>query len=158
MKLKVNGILREVYVEPWWTLAYVLREEVGLLGTKIGCESGDCGSCTVLIDNKAVKSCLYIALKAEGKEILTIEGLLGNNGELHPLQTAFVKNFAIQCGFCTPGMIMASLSLLNENSNPTEEDVREALSGNLCRCTGYAKIVKAVLDAANEIRLSSTRK
>ena len=145
--LKVNGIEEEVMVEPWWNLARVLRDELNLMGTKVGCETGDCGSCTVLIDGRAVKSCLYLAMKARGKEILTIEGLRGENGELHPLQKAFIEHFAIQCGYCTPGMIMAAKALLDENPSPTEEEVKKWLDGNLCRCTGYVKIIEAVLAA-----------
>jgi len=147
IKLRVNGVEEEVMIEPWWNLARVLRDELNLTGTKIGCETGDCGSCTVLIDGKAVKSCLYLAMKARGKDILTIEGLRGENGELHPLQKAFIEHFAIQCGYCTPGMIMVAKALLDENPNPTEEEVKKGLDGNLCRCTGYVKIVEAVLAA-----------
>ena len=121
--------------------------KLNLTGTKIGCETGDCGSCTVLIDGKAVKSCLYLAMKARGKDILTIEGLRGENGELHPLQKAFIEHFAVQCGYCTPGMIMVAKALLDENPNPTEEEVKKGLDGNLCRCTGYVKIIEAVLAA-----------
>ena len=147
IKLRVNGVEEEVMIEPWWNLAHVLRDELNLTGTKIGCETGDCGSCTVLVDGKAVKSCLYLAMKARGKDILTIEGLRGENGELHPLQKAFIEHFAIQCGYCTPGMIMVAKALLDENPNPTEEEVKEGLDGNLCRCTGYVKIIEAVLAA-----------
>jgi len=147
IKLQVNGVDEEVMIEPWWNLARVLRDELNLTGTKIGCETGDCGSCTVLVDGKAVKSCLYLAMKARGKDILTIEGLRDENGELHPLQKAFIEHFAVQCGYCTPGMIMAAKALLDENPNPTEEEVKEGLDGNLCRCTGYVKIIEAVLAA-----------
>ncbi|MFC1894119.1 (2Fe-2S)-binding protein, partial [Chloroflexota bacterium] len=114
----------------------------------VGCDTGNCGSCTVLVNGRAVKSCLLLAPKANGKDIITIEGLRGENGQLHPLQEAFVEHFAIQCGYCTPGMIMATKALLDENPTPTEEEVREALRGNLCRCTGYVKIVEAVLAAS----------
>ena len=152
IKLKVNGAEEEVMIEPWWTLARVLRDELHLTGTKIGCEAGDCGTCTVLVDGKAVKSCLYLAMKARGKDILTIEGLRGEDGELHPLQAAFIEYFAVQCGYCTPGMIMAAKALLDENPSPTEEEVRKALDGNLCRCTGYVKIVEAVLAARQKKR------
>ncbi len=151
IQLKVNGVIEEAYVEPSWSLARVLREQLGLTGTKIGCEIGDCGSCTVIIDGKAVKSCLVLAMKARGKEITTIEGLTGEHGQLHPLQEAFVEHFAIQCGYCTPGMIMAAKALLDDNSNPTEEQVKEALQGNLCRCTGYTKIIEAVLAVAGKM-------
>ncbi|MFH1651984.1 MAG: (2Fe-2S)-binding protein [Chloroflexota bacterium] len=151
IQLKVNGAIEEVYVEPWWTLAHVLREQLGLTGTKISCETGDCGACTVLIDGKAVKSCLLLALKARGKEITTIEGLKGENGGLHPLQEAFIEHFAIQCGYCTPGMILAAKALLDENPHPTVAEIKEGLRGNLCRCTGYNKIIEAVMAAAERM-------
>ncbi len=147
IKFKVNGVMEEVNVEPGWSLAYVLREVLNLMGTKVGCETGNCGTCTVLVDGKAIKSCLFLAVKAKGKEIVTIEGLKGKQGGLHPLQEAFMDHFAVQCGYCTPGMILSAKALLDENPNPTEEDVRRGLSGNLCRCTGYVKIVEAVLAA-----------
>lgn len=152
IKLRVNGVDEEVFVEPWWSLARVLREQIGLTGTKIGCEKGDCGSCTVLVDGKAIKSCLFLAMKARDKGIVTIEGLKGEHGELHPLQEAFIEHFAVQCGYCTPGMIMAAKALLDENPKPTEKQVKEGLSGNLCRCTGYTKIIEAVLAAADKMR------
>lgn len=148
--LKVNGILEEVYIEPWWPLSRVLREELGLVGTKEGCGNGFCGSCTVLIDGKAVKSCIYLAMKARGKEIMTIEGLKGTDGGLHPLQEAFVEHFAVQCGFCTTGMIMAAKAMVDEGMTSSEEDIRIGLSGNVCRCTGYAKIVEAISACAKE--------
>ena len=147
IKFKVNGVMEEVNVEPGWSLAYVLREVLNLTGTKVGCETGNCGTCTVLVDGKAIKSCLLLAVKAKGKEIVTIEGLKGKQGGLHPLQEAFMDHFAVQCGYCTPGMILSAKALLDENPNPTEEEVRRGLSGNLCRCTGYVKIVEAVLAA-----------
>ena len=145
--LNVNGVEEEVTIEPWWTLAQVLRNELRLTGTKVGCEVGDCGACTVLVNGKAVKSCLYLAIKARGKDILTIEGLKGKNGELHPLQQAFIDHFAAQCGYCTPGMILMAKALLDESPDATEDEIRAGLSGNLCRCTGYVKIVEAVLAA-----------
>jgi carbon-monoxide dehydrogenase small subunit len=152
IELKVNGVTHEIFIEPWWSLARVLREQLGLTGTKISCETGDCGACTVLIDGKAVKSCLFPAMKARGKDILTIEGISsGKQGELHPLQEAFIEHFAVQCGYCTPGMIMAAKALLDENPKPTEEQVKEYLGGNLCRCTGYTKIIEAVLAAADKL-------
>lgn len=153
IKLKVNGVVEEVFVEPWWSLAYVLREVLNLTGTKVGCETGNCGTCTVLVDGKTVKSCLLLAPKANRKEIVTIEGLTGKDGGLHPLQEAFIEHFAVQCGYCTPGMILAAKALLDENPNSTEEEVRAALSGNLCRCTGYVKIVEAVLAAEEKIKI-----
>jgi aerobic carbon-monoxide dehydrogenase small subunit len=157
VRLKINGADQELYIEPWWTLARVLREELHLTGTKVSCETGDCGSCAVLVDGKAVKSCIYLAMKARGKEILTIEGLRGEDGGLHPLQKAFIEHFAIQCGYCTPGMILTAKALLDENPDPTEQEVREALAGNLCRCTGYVKIVEAILAVKNRIRQNPGR-
>ena len=147
IELKVNKEIYEIYVEPWKTLADVLRDELDLTGTKIGCESGHCGACTVLIDGKAVKSCLILARQAKGRDILTIEGLAGKEG-LHPLQQAFIDHFAVQCGYCTPGMIMSAKALLDENPHPTEDEIRKNLDGNLCRCTGYVKIVEAALAVA----------
>ena len=148
--LRINGVDEELYVEPWWTLSLVLREELSLIGTKEGCAGGHCGACTVLVDGKAVMSCLYLAMKARGKDVLTIEGLKGENADLHPLQEAFVEHFAVQCGYCIPGMIMTAKAMLDENPNPTEEEVREGLNGNLCRCTGYTKIVEAILSCAEK--------
>lgn len=148
--LKVNGELYELYVEPQLTLLEVLRDELGLTGTKEGCGSGHCGACTVLINGRAVKSCLILAGQAKGKDILTIEGL-AENGKLHPLQLAFIEHFATQCGYCTPGMILSAKALLDENPDPTEDEVRMALNGNLCRCTGYIKIVEAVLSVKGKM-------
>ena len=147
IELKVNGELYEVAVEPHRTLLEVLRENLGLTGAKEGCDVGDCGSCTVLINGKPMFSCLILAVDAKGKDILTIEGL-AKEGELHPLQKSFVEQGAIQCGYCTPGMILVSKSLLDKNPKPTEQEVKKAISGNLCRCTGYTKIVKAILATA----------
>jgi len=151
IKLRINSGEYEVYVEPWRTLAEVLRDELGLTGVKVGCEEGNCGTCTVLIDGKAVKSCLVLVPQAQGREIVTIEGLSGEGGQLHPLQEAFIEHFAVQCGYCTPGMILAAKALLDEKPEATEEDVREGLHGNLCRCTGYVKIVEAVLAAKEKM-------
>ncbi len=141
--LKVNGREWELAVEPNRTLVDVLRHDLQLTGTKRGCDLGECGSCTVVLNGKPVNSCLVLAVQANGAEILTIEGLAGPGG-LHPLQQAFVEKGSIQCGFCTPGMILSATSLLEKNPNPTETEIRTALSGNLCRCTGYQKIVEAV--------------
>jgi len=149
--LRVNGMLYDIAVEPRRTLAEVLRYDIGLTGTKIGCSIGDCGACTVLIDGVPSFSCLVLAIEAEGQEIQTIEGVADGN-RLHPLQASFVELGAIQCGFCTPGMIMTALALLSENSNPTDAEIRRALSGNLCRCTGYQKIIEAVKEAARRMR------
>lgn len=147
IELKVNGELHQVSVKPVETLLDVLREHLFLTGTKKGCDSGKCGVCTVLLDGKAVKSCLTLAVKAHGREITTIEGL-ARGEELHPLQQSFIDNNALQCGFCTPGMILAGKSLLDENPNPTRQDVKNAITGNLCRCTGYTSIIDAILAAA----------
>jgi aerobic carbon-monoxide dehydrogenase small subunit len=154
LKLRVNGEQYEIYTEPWKTLADVLRDELTLTGVKIGCDMGNCGTCTVLIDGKAVKSCLVLAPQAGGKEIVTIEGLAKKDG-LHPLQEAFIEHFAVQCGYCTPGMILTAKALLDENPNPTEEEVKHALKGNLCRCTGYLKITEAVLATKENVSQSS---
>ena len=147
INLRINGVDEEVYVEPWWSLADVLREQIGLTGVKIGCNKGNCGSCTVIVDGKAIKSCLFLAMKARGKDILTIEGLQGKNGDLHPLQEAFIEHFAVQCGYCTSGMIMAAKALLDEEPDATEDEIRSIMSGNLCRCTGYVKIFEAIVAA-----------
>ena len=147
MKIEVNGQGYEIKEEPWRTLLDVLRYELGLTGTKEGCGSGDCGSCTVLLDGKAVNSCLVLVGEVEGKEITTIEGL-ARNGELHPLQRAFIDEGAVQCGFCTPGMILTAKALLDSNPRPTEAQIRRYIAGNLCRCTGYDKIVRAIMKVA----------
>jgi carbon-monoxide dehydrogenase small subunit len=147
LRLRVNGEDYELYVEPSKTLQDVLREELELTGTKKGCDTGYCGSCTVLIDGKAVKSCLILSRQAQGKDILTVEGL-AKDGELDPLQQAFIDGFGVQCGFCTPGMLMSAKALLMENPRPSEEEIRGALVGNLCRCTGYKKIVESIQLAA----------
>lgn len=153
MELKVNGESGKIEVEPWKTLAWVLREELGLTGTKVACDSGNCGACTVLMNDKAIKSCLMLAPQAAGKEITTIEGL-ATKERLHPLQQAFIDHFAVQCGFCTPGMILKAKALLDENPDPSEEAIRESLSGNLCRCTGYVKIVEAIVSARDKMKNS----
>ena len=139
-------------VEPRTLLVQYLREDCGLTGTKIGCDTSSCGACTILMDGESVKSCTMFAAQADGASLTTIEGLAPSVDELHPVQTAFHENHALQCGFCTAGMVMAVVSLLDENPNPTEEEVRWALSGNLCRCTGYQNIVKSVLWAAKKMR------
>ena len=144
IELRVNGDQYEVAVEPRRTLLEVLRDNLGLTGTKEGCDMGACGSCTVLLDNKAVLSCLTLAVEAQGKEITTIEGV-AKDGKLHPIQEAFINHGAIHCGFCTPGMILSAKALLDENPRPTKEEIKEAIAGNLCRCTGYVKIVEAIM-------------
>lgn len=147
IELDINGEIQEVLIEPRTTLLQVLREGLDLTGTKEGCNTGDCGVCTVLIDGNPVNSCLTLAVEVQGKKILTIEGL-SIDGRLHPVQQAFMDYFAVQCGFCTPGMILSAKALLDKNPHPREEEVREAISGNLCRCTGYVKIIEAILAAA----------
>lgn len=149
IKLKVNGELYEVAIHQHRTLAEVLREELDLIGTKEACNQGDCGSCTVIMDGKTVSSCLTLAVEAEGREIRTVEGI-ADGEELSPIQQAFIDHGAIQCGFCTPGMVMSATALLEENPNPTEDEVRMGIAGNICRCTGYTKIVEAVLATAQE--------
>ncbi|MBT4091006.1 MAG: (2Fe-2S)-binding protein [Deltaproteobacteria bacterium] len=144
IELSINQQAYTIDIEPHITLLDMLRNELELLGTKRGCEKGDCGTCTVLVNGKPVNACLYLAVRANGKEILTVEGLETDAG-LHPLQKGFLEKGAVQCGFCTPGMLMASVSLLDENPTPTEKEVRTAISGNLCRCTGYQHIVDAIL-------------
>jgi carbon-monoxide dehydrogenase small subunit len=145
--LKVNGEEHQLDVEPRLLLVHALRDQLGLTGTHVGCDTSNCGACTVHMDGAAVKSCTVLAVQAEGSEITTIEGL-GSEDQLHPVQEAFWNDHGLQCGYCTPGMIMAATALLSENPNPTEEEVRHGLEGNLCRCTGYHNIVRAVLDAA----------
>ena len=147
IELRVNQVSYRITVKPSATLLDVLRQDLGLKGTKRGCDQGHCGACTVILDGKAVNACLLLAVEAHGKKITTIEGL-SSGDKLHPLQEAFVEEGAIQCGFCTPGMILSAKALLDEIREPSEEEIREALSGNLCRCTGYVKIVKAVQRAA----------
>lgn len=149
IQLTVNGEDHDVVVTPNQTLVDVLREDLELTGTKVGCDEGACGTCTVLIDGKPVRSCLTLAVEAQGKSIETIEGL-ALDGELHPVQKAFIEHGAIQCGFCTPAMILTSKAFLEQNPHPTEEEVRRAISGVVCRCTGYAKIVEAIMAAAGE--------
>lgn len=147
IKLKVNGVEFIVEIEPWRTLVEVLRETLGLTGTKKSCNEGECGACTVLMDGKPIASCLVLAMDAQGKEITTIEGL-SDGDKLHPIQEAFLKYGAIQCGFCTPGMVISAKALLDRNPKPTVTEVRKAISGNLCRCTGYQHIIDAILGAS----------
>lgn len=147
VRLQVNGFEHDLLIEPHWTLLDVLRDAIGLTGTKEGCGKGECGACTVIMDGEAVLSCLVLAIQAQGKNIMTIEGL-SQEGKLDSLQDAFVKYGAIQCGYCTPGMIMTSKALLSKNPHPTEAEIKTVLSGNLCRCTGYVKIIEAVRNAS----------
>jgi carbon-monoxide dehydrogenase small subunit len=150
--LYVNGEARGCTVEPRLTLADCLRHKLGLTGTHVGCEHGVCGACTVLVDGASARSCLMLAVQADGADVRTIEGLAAKDGRMHPLQEAFRRNHGLQCGYCTPGMLMTIVELLGENPDPTEEQVRDAISGNICRCTGYMGIVAAVLDAAARMR------
>jgi len=150
IKVNINGDHYELKVKPNTLLLDLLRNEVGLTGTKRGCDTGECGACTVLIDGLAVNSCLVLAAEVNGKNITTIEGL-AKNGKLHPLQESFMEEGASQCGFCTPGMILSAKALLDKNPNPTEEEIKIAISGNLCRCTGYKKIIKAINSAAHKM-------
>jgi aerobic carbon-monoxide dehydrogenase small subunit len=144
----VNGQEVRVDVEPQWTLVKVLREKLELTGAKQGCGEGECGACTVLVNGSPINSCIYPIMEAEGKEVLTIEGLAGKDGDLHPIQQAFLDKAGVQCGFCTPGMIMSAKALLDRSPEPTEEEIRHSLAGNMCRCTGYVQIVESVLCAA----------
>ncbi len=151
IRVTINGRLYEEDVEPRVLLAHFLRENIGLTGTHIGCVIGECGACSVLLDGKVVKSCLHFAVQADGCEVTTIEGM-AKNGELNPVQEAFVKNYALQCGYCTPGMVMTSYALLQANPDPSDAEIRKALAGNLCMCTGYVQIVDAVKEAAEKQR------
>lgn len=157
VRLSVNGYEHEVLVEPRQTLLEVLREELQLIGTKEGCGNGNCGACSVVMDDRVSNACLILAVQADGKDVQTVEGL-AIGAELHPLQQAFLEGAALQCGICTPGFLMAAKSLLAHNPNPTEQEVRHHLAGNLCRCTGYDKIVRAVLDGAERLRQQGERK
>jgi len=147
IRLKVNGEIHEIAVDPWRTLLEVLREDLGFTGTKESCDLGTCGACTVLINGEPMLSCLLLACEWEDQEILTIEGM-ATGGRLHPLQESFISHGAFQCGFCTPGMILTAKALLEENPHPSEEEIRKAISGNICRCTGYTKIIDAISAAA----------
>jgi carbon-monoxide dehydrogenase small subunit len=147
VSVSVNGVRHELLLEPRELLVYVLRERLGLTGTNVGCDTSSCGACTVLVDGESVKSCTVLGVQADGSEVTTIEGL-AENGALHAVQEAFHEHHALQCGYCTPGFVMATVSLLAENPDPTEEQIRHGLEGNLCRCTGYVNIVRAVQAAA----------
>ena len=146
----INGVEQTHDVEPRTLLVHYIREHAGLTGTNIGCDTSSCGACTIHLDGEAVKSCTILAAQADGGTVTTIEGLANTDGTLHPMQQAFMENHGLQCGYCTPGMVMAATSLLDENPNPTEHDVRIGLEGNLCRCTGYHNIVQSVLAAAGD--------
>jgi aerobic carbon-monoxide dehydrogenase small subunit len=151
IRVTINERLYEEDVEPRLLLSHFLRENIGLTGTHVGCVVGECGACSVLLDGKVVKSCLHFAIQADGREVTTVEGL-AKDGELSPIQEAFVKHYAFQCGYCTPGMVMTSHALLQRSPNPSEEEIRKALAGNLCMCTGYVQIVEAVKDAAKGMK------
>ena len=150
IRVTVNGKVHESDIEPRTLLVHYVRDVLGLTGTNIGCDTSSCGACSLHLDGEAVKSCTVLAAQADGCAVTTIEGLASADGEMHPMQKAFMENHALQCGYCTPGMVMAATSLLKENPSPTEEEVRLGLEGNLCRCTGYHNIVKAVLACAGE--------
>jgi len=152
INLTINGERRELEIEEDMRLLDLLRDELKLTGTKEGCGEGECGACTVIMDGKLVNSCMVLAFQAEGKDILTIEGVKGENDEIHPIQQAFLEEGAVQCGFCTPGMVLAAKSILDHNPEPTREEIREGISGNLCRCTGYNKIVDAVEKASKYLK------
>jgi aerobic carbon-monoxide dehydrogenase small subunit len=152
----VDGLHRHGDVEPRTLLVHWLREDLGLVGTPIGCDTSNCGACTVLVDGRSVKSCSVLAVQVDGHEVTTIQGLTQEDGEWHPVQKAFKECHGLQCGYCTPGMVMASVDLLSENPDPTEEEIRNGLEGNLCRCTGYHNIVKAVATAAAEMKGASS--
>ena len=151
VQITVNGVERTILVEPWYSLLDTLRDELHLTGTKKGCDEGDCGACTVLLNGQPVTSCLVLAHSAHDAYVTTVEGL-SEGGDLHPMQRSFAENGGLQCGYCTPGLIMATVGLLNENPDPTEEEVKLGLGGNLCRCTGYSKVIDAVLSAVRSSR------
>jgi aerobic carbon-monoxide dehydrogenase small subunit len=150
IRVTINRRLYEEDVEPRQLLVHFLRETIGLTGAHVGCVVGECGACSILLDGKAVKSCLHLAVQADGREVTTVEGL-AEDGELSPVQEAFVNNYALQCGYCTPGMVITSHALLQSNPDPSEEEIRKALAGNLCTCTGYVQIVEAVKEAAKQM-------
>lgn len=151
IQVTINGHAYEEEVEPRLLVSHFLRETIGLTGTHIGCVIGECGACTILVNKKLVKSCLLFAVQLEGKEVLTVEGL-ATNGSLHPIQEAFINRYGLQCGYCTPGMILASYALLRDNSDPNEEEIRKGLAGNLCMCTGYIQVIDAVQEAAKILK------
>ncbi|HEX7407985.1 MAG TPA: (2Fe-2S)-binding protein [Candidatus Binatia bacterium] len=155
IRLTVNGVSYEAAVEPRTTLVDFLRQDLGLTGTHVGCEQGACGACTILLNGQAVRSCLMLAVQADGAEVMTVEGLGGRDGALHPLQQAFMEEHGLQCGFCTPGFLMSAYELLQQHPQPSDDEIKEALGGNLCRCTGYMAIMKSVRVAATKLRAAS---
>lgn len=152
-----NGNKINMVVEDHWTLLHLIREELGYTGTKEGCGSGECGACTVIVDGVAVNSCLYLAMEIEGKELQSIEGLASADGALHPIQKAFVDHGGIQCGFCSPGMILSAKALLDENPNATEDEIKDAIAGNLCRCTGYVQIIDSIKSVSGYYRAEESQ-
>jgi aerobic carbon-monoxide dehydrogenase small subunit len=156
ISLVVNGAQRQLGVEPRRLLVQVIREDLGLTGTHVGCDTTQCGACTVHVDGQAVKSCTMLAVQADGSTVKTIEGMAGADGELHPLQQAFWENHGLQCGFCTPGMIMVAADLLESDTDPSDQEIRHAIEGNICRCTGYQNIVTAIREAAKAMRGAGT--
>ena len=158
IRLSVNGVSYEAAVEPRTTLVDFLRHELGLTGTHVGCEQGACGACTILLNGQAVRSCLMLAVQADGAEIMTVEGLGGRDGQLHPLQQAFMEEHGLQCGFCTPGFLMSAYELLQQHPQPTDDEIKEALGGNLCRCTGYQAIIKSVRLAATKLSAAAEQR
>jgi carbon-monoxide dehydrogenase small subunit len=155
VNITVDGVAYQDDIEPRLLLVHYLRDRLGKVGTVVGCDTSNCGACTVLLDGKSVKSCSVLAVQADGRDVSTIEGLAAEDGALHPVQQAFHDNHALQCGFCTPGMVMQAIDLLNEIPDPSEEEIREGIEGNLCRCTGYQNIVRAIHDAANRMAVAS---
>ena len=151
INLKINGESYQLNVKPNVLLLDLIREEIGLTGTKRGCGAGECGACTVLLEGRPINSCLILAVEANEKNVITIEGL-AKDGQLHPLQEAFIEEGAVQCGFCTPGMLLSAKALLDVNSNPQKEEIKKAIAGNLCRCTGYTKIIKAIISASEKMK------
>jgi carbon-monoxide dehydrogenase small subunit len=152
INIKINNDMYKISINPWQTLNEIIRDSLNLTGTKLGCETGNCGSCTVIMNGKSINSCLTLAIESDKKEILTVEGLTNSNITIHPIQKSFIEKGAIQCGFCTPGMELSSLYLLEKNNKPNIEEIKEAISGNLCRCTGYLKIIEAINDIKNDIK------
>ncbi|NIM04198.1 MAG: 2Fe-2S iron-sulfur cluster binding domain-containing protein [Armatimonadetes bacterium] len=157
VSLRVNGETYDLLIPPWRTLLEVLRENLSLTGAKRSCQEGQCGACTVLLEGKPINACLYLAVEAHDREILTVEGLSRGAGGLHPVQRSFVEKGAIQCGFCTPGLVLSVISFLRENPNPSEDEIRKAVVGHLCRCTGYVQIIEAILGASRELAVEVGR-